>query len=153
MKFKCAGCEQERDFFKDFVFMTTSKEGKGPNLKFCRTCRTVRAGFPDIYWDGSPEENLKNDPITGKLPVFLSKGQKAAYLKERGMMEAGDRVHGAPVQVSANNPNPVFDSRNEVKMAMKKVMEMGKDQRHQSYLKLMKENRDKEKTRNGPPIY
>ena len=137
--FFCDGCEKEKDFYKEFVFMTTTKEGTGKNLRFCRNCRTVRVSFPDIYFDGKPEENLADDE-NGKPRVFASKGQKASYLKERGIMEAGDRVHGAPVQVSRNVPRGE-DSSNAAKMALKKVREMGKDVRRQAYLKIVKENR------------
>lgn len=139
MKFHCDGCDQEKDFQKDMVFMTTTKEGKGPNLRFCRTCRTVRVSFPDVYFDGKPEENLADDPRTGKPRIFGSRGEKLAYLKSKGIMEAGDNYHGAPIQFSQNQNRKVVDSKTEVQLALKRVKEMGKDQRHQEYLKIVKE--------------
>jgi len=89
-----------------------------------------------VYWDGKPEENLADDPVTGQPPVFFSKGHKAAYLKSRGIVEAGDRVHGAPAMTSTP---PKLDSRHEVRMALKKVSEMGRDVRRQEYLRIIKE--------------
>jgi hypothetical protein len=145
MNFLCNGCEKNKNFEKEFVFMTTTKEGKGENLKFCRTCRTVRVSFPDIYFDGKPEENLANDPLTDKPRVFISKGQKATYLKERGIMEAGDAHHGAPIQIHQNQ-NKKINTRHEVQMALKKVKEMGRDVRRQAYLKVIKEGRIYEQT-------
>lgn len=139
LTFLCDGCETQKNFAKDFVFMTTTKEGKGPNLRFCRTCRTVRVSFPDVYFDGKPEENLADDPVTGRPRIFASKGEKAAYLRSKGIMEAGDNYHGAPTELYKNQLRKAVDGRHEVQMALKKVKEMGKDQRHQEYLRIVKE--------------
>lgn len=95
-----------------------------------------------MFWDGKPEENLADDPVTGKPRVFFSKAEKAAYLKERGLREAGDRLHGAPAELWRNqNQIPKTDTRHEVKMALKKVQEMGRDRRRQEYLRIQKEGR------------
>jgi hypothetical protein len=93
-----------------------------------------------VYWDGKPEENLADGP-DGKPMVFLSRGQKAAYLKAKGLQEAGDRYHGAPISFHRNQERKVVDSRHEVRMALKKVQGMGRDNRRQQYLKILKERR------------
>ena len=108
--------------------------------RYCRLCQSPKAAVPDVYFDGKPEINLADDPTTGKPRVFSSRGEKAAYLKERGICEAGDKVRGAPVMLHKEKP-PKLDSRHEVQMALKRVKEMGRDVRRQEYLKIQKEGR------------
>jgi hypothetical protein len=135
--FFCNSCERERDFDSEYSTLIVCIDGKTVK-RYCRECRRPTSGTPDVYFDGKPEENLKNDPATGKPPVFLSKGAKAAYLKERGMREAGDRVHGAPIMIHMEQ-NKKIDTRHEVQMALKHVKEMGQDVRRQEYLRITKE--------------
>src|SRR3990167_10156425 len=133
LKFICNSCEKELDFEKlSFSIISTNNDYK----RFCRDCRTGKSTAHDVFWDGKPEENLADDPITGKPRVFSSKGEKAAYLKEKGLVEAGDRVHGAPLEAHKNQEIKRNDSRHEVKMALKKIKEMGIDVRRQEYLKI-----------------
>jgi len=134
MTFFCNGCEKELPF-KDLVFsVITDKEGI---KRYCRECRSPKSVVHDVYWDGKPEENLADDPRTGRPIVFSSKGEKAAYLRQRGIVEAGDRVHGAPVSLSSHNPK--LDSRDAVKKALAHVKRMGIDNRRQEYLRIKKE--------------
>lgn len=136
MTFFCDTCEKDRDFDSEYgLFIATSKK---EIKRICRLCRSPKVFYPDIYFDGKPEENLADDPATGRARVFFSKGEKASYLKERGLMEAGDRVHGAPVMASQSQA-PKLDSRHEVQMALKKVREMGQDVRRQELLRIRKE--------------
>lgn len=100
--------------------------------------------MPDVYFDGKPEENLADDPATGRPRMFGSRGEKAAYLKSRGLMEAGDTVHGAPVEVHRNQERRI-DTRHEVQMALKKVRDMGRDNRRQEYLRITKEGQNRAK--------
>lgn len=141
MSFFCVSCSNNKDE-QDFAFLLIEKWGQGIK-KYCRECRggTHSAGIPDVYWDGKPEQNLANDPHTDQARVFFSKGHKAEYLKSRGLMEAGDRYHGAPVQFSQNQ-NRRVDGKVEVQKALHMVKQMGKDNRRQAYLKIMKERRD-----------
>lgn len=135
MIFLCNGCDKKKDFACLKMIIANHELKKLTRL--CGDCRRGNIFSPDIFWDGKPEENLADDPITGKPRVFISKGQKSAYLKERGLQEAGDRVHGAPVSFVGKSPK--VDSHHEVMMALKKVKEMGKDVRHQEYLRVVKE--------------
>lgn len=135
MTFDCFGCNQSRDFDKDFSILII--DVKKNSKRFCKECRSPRNFVPDVYFDGKPEENLADDPNTGKPRVFLSKGQKASYLKERGLMEAGDKVHGAPYSFSQNQNRVVVDSKDEVFKSIKKVREMGRDARRREYLKIV----------------
>lgn len=80
---------------------------------------------------------MADDPVTGKPRVFLSKGHKARYLRERGIMEAGDKVRGA--FAAAVDQPPRQDSRTLVREAMQKVKGMGRDYRRQEYLRIVKE--------------
>lgn len=138
MIFFCNGCEKDRDFDRDYgVLIITVRDGI---KRICRFCQRPKAFVPDVFWDGKPEENLANDPVTGKPRVFSSAGEKSTYLKERGLMEAGDRVHGAPVMFHQQQPKKP-DTRHEVKLALKKVREMGIDNRRQEYLRITKEGR------------
>lgn len=138
MMFFCSGCQKDRDFETEFAILIIQKWGDGI-IRFCRECRSPRSAVPDVYWDGKPEGNLADDPVTGQPRVFLSRGQKAAYLKERGLMEAGDRVHGAPVMFHKEQVAPRKDTRHEVRMALKRVREMGRDVRRQQYLRIVRE--------------
>lgn len=138
MNFTCSQCDQRRDFFLDYGICVISAKKEFRHI--CRLCRKPRGGVPDVYWDGKPEEGLADDPVTGKPRVFGSKGEKAAYLKERGLQEAGDRMNGAPPSILSQAPQRT-DSRHEVRMALKKVREMGRDVRRQEYLRITKEGR------------
>lgn len=135
LNFHCNSCDLDRDFSSQFSILIIEKWGHGIK-RFCKDCRKPKAGLPDVFFDGKPEENLADDPHTGKPRVFSSKGEKAAYLKERGIREAGDRYHGAPF---ASGNKPSVDSKHAVKMALKQVREMGADVRRQAYLKVVKE--------------
>lgn len=135
MRFICNGCDKEQTNFARGVISAKGAE----YMRFCSSCIKPRVGVPDVYWDGKPEENLADDPATGKPRVFASPGEKASYLKSRGIMEAGDRVHGAPPETWKNGTQRT-NSRHEVQMALKKVREMGRDNRRQEFLKITKEN-------------
>lgn len=138
MIFRCDSCFEERNFETQYGIGVICSDGK-IYKRICRICRAPRVYVPDVYWDGKPEENLANDSITGQPRVFSCKSEKAAYLKERGLMEAGDKVHGAPVQLHQNQ-NRKQDTRPQVQEALRKVMQMSPDYRHQEYLRIMKNN-------------
>jgi hypothetical protein len=55
-------------------------------------------------------------------------------------MEAGDKHHGAPMSFINNDSRGTFDSKHEVRMALKKVKEMGQIRRREEFLKIRKEN-------------
>jgi len=106
-------------------------------IQICNYCADFgSSSVYDVYWDGKPEINLADDEKTGNPRVFSSKKEKYFYLKEKGLVEAGDRVHGAPVSHSKEVAN--LDSRHEVKKVLKFLKEMGIDQRRQEYLKVIK---------------
>ena len=141
MNFFCNACEKDRDFDTEYSLLIICVDGKTVK-RYCRECRSPKAVPPDVYWDGKPEHNLADDPMTGRPRVFMSKGQKAAYLKERGIMEAGDRVHGAPIMAHKEQERkPV--SRADVQESLRKVRQMGKDVRRQEYLRIQKEARER----------
>lgn len=138
MTFLCNGCEKEIFYGPDYGIMIITIHDE--IFRYCRSCRTPKANVPDVYWDGKPEINLADDPNTGKPRIFSSKAEKAEYLKEHGLIEAGDRKHGAPLSM-IQEQNQKFDSREEVRKALQKVKSMGRDVRRQEYLKLTKEGR------------
>ena len=134
MNFKCDGCLKDQSYSElGVTIITVYNEYK----RFCRSCRSPKSVAYDIFWDGKPEENLADDPQTGQPPVFFSKGQKAAYLREKGICEAGDRVHGAPVTLVGQKHK--VDSRPQVREALHKVKQMGVDARHREYNRIIKE--------------
>lgn len=135
--FHCNGCDTERDFETEYgvLIITINKELN----RYCKLCRSPRASVPDVFWDGKPEENLADDPRTGKPPVFLSKGHKASYLKERNLQEAGDSVHGAPLSFARMAPTPKVNSREAVLSALKRARGLSHDVRHREYMKIKKE--------------
>ena len=107
----------------------------------CDQCGASEIWFPDVFWDGKPEENLADGP-DGKPRVFLSRGQKAQYLRERGIYEAGDKFHGAPFTSVTREDPRVKQYRNAaaVAEARRKVESMGKDVRRQALLKVIKDS-------------
>lgn len=128
---KCGYCGNENAYRMRF-----SADGES-----CDQCGAAgSSAVYDVYWDGKPEQGLADDPVTGKPRIFSSKGEKAAYLRSRGLQEAGDTYHGAPLQIHKNQERR-SDSRHEVMMALKKVREMGQDVRRQEYLKIVKGRR------------
>lgn len=135
MNFFCNGCCVEKDFAECRIWVAPDK---GEIQRFCKDCKNGSATVHDVYFDGKPEENLADDPITGRPRVFSGRSEKAYYLKERGLREAGDRVHGAPVVIHQNQ-NRRVDTKVEVQKALRQVKEMGQDVRRQAYLKVMKE--------------
>lgn len=72
-----------------------------PLQRFCKDCVSgVGKGAPDVYYGkeyGSGiafEENIA-DPKTGKPIPFYDKASKLAAMRQAGVVEAGDRKHGA----------------------------------------------------------
>ena len=90
----------------------------------------------DVYWDGKPEHGLADDPATGKPRVFTSKAEKAMYLREKGLVEMGDRVKGAHLGVAGRRQKP--DSRETVREALNEVRSWGREYRHQKFLEVIK---------------
>jgi hypothetical protein len=64
----------------------------------CRNCRKGSTAVPDVYYGyGSgihSEENIA-DPKTGEPIPFWDKTSKREAMRRAGVMECGDRVHGA----------------------------------------------------------
>lgn len=138
MTFNCDSCGQERDFYLDYGISIVNSE-KHTFIRICRLCRRPKGAVPDVYWDGKPEINLADDPLTGRPRTFSSKGEKSAYLRDRGLQEAGDSYHGAPV--SSLNTRAKPDGRALAMEALRKVKQMGRDNRRQEYLRIIKEGR------------
>lgn len=137
---KCGGCGAVNPLN---WASSTAKNEDGSYVEWCGICSEDSVcGVPDVYWDGKPEENLA-DGADGKPQVFLSRGQKARYLKERGLYEAGDRFHGAPfTSVSKEDPRTrQCRNANLVAEARRKVESMGKDVRRQAILKVIHDAR------------
>lgn len=122
---------------------STARNEDGSYAEWCGGCSGGSfAALPDVYWDGKPEENLADGP-DGKPITFISRGQKAKYLAERGICEAGDRFHGAPYTSVRKEDASSRRSRmaHEVAEARRKVESMGRDARRQAILKVIKEAR------------
>jgi len=132
----CNGCKKNVDFRDIKRWVAPAKEHV--LLRFCRSCISGTVTIHDVFWDGKPEEGLADDPATGKPRVFSSKFEKSAYLKARGLQEAGDTVHGAPYMFHKNQDIKT-DPKHEVQMALKKVREMGRDNRRQEFLRIQKQ--------------
>lgn len=111
--------------------------------------------LPDLYLvPGQPEDNLPDDPCTGRAPIFETKRQMAAYLKKHHLIQVRDRDHGAfsmPTMIhqtkkrSAARPIANFQSVDrttpswhESRMLVKHFRDMGIDQRRQAYWKAVK---------------
>lgn len=115
-----------------------NKNGQREYYEYCNVCGDAGPVYvPDVFWNGKPEENLA-DGDDGKPRVFLSKGQKAMYLREKGIREAGDKFHGAPNTVIVSDDKGARKLRNkeEVIAARRKVESMSRDYRHNEFMRL-----------------
>lgn len=132
---RCDGCGNEKAYRTFTRWDKYLKE----KIETCDRCGEVASvGVPDVYWDGKPEHGLADDPLTGKPRVFSSRQEKAAYLKERGLSEAGDRVRGA--YVTPGSAQGVDRRDPEIaRRALHQVGQMGADVRRQEYYRILKE--------------
>lgn len=135
MNFYCDGCDRIAPHI-DLKRCVITAESEPKLLRFCRFCCDAKASVPDVFFDGKPEINLADGP-DGKPITFSSKHEKARYLKERGIMEAGDKVRGSYPSV-ANNPQRV-DMKDAARKALARVRQMGQDVRRQEFLRIKKE--------------
>lgn len=119
----------------------------GSGYEFCNNCEskplTSNNLEPDVYFKpGVPEENLPDDPRTGKAPVFYSKREMADYLKKHKLVQIRDKHHGAYSVPESSTGNKGVDrtskSWHESRMQIKHIREMGIDVRRQAYLKAAK---------------
>lgn len=123
----CGGCGNTKAFRT-----RTFQDG----TEFCDRCGQVGTPWvPDVYWDGKPEINLPDGP-DGKPRVFGSKVEKAVFLKQHGLVEAGDKIRGG-YGVS----RPIEQKSDSALRALQKVKEMGKDVRRQEYLRILHERK------------
>ena len=123
---------------------STAKNEDGSYVEWCGVCSGGSfVSVPDVFWDGRPEENLADGP-DGKPITFISRGQKAAYLKEKGLYEAGDKFHGAPFTSIMKEDASTRKRRGlaEVAEARRKVQQMGQDVRRQAILKVIHDARN-----------
>lgn len=109
---------------------------------YCDRCGyTGTFNLPDVYVDGKPEENLPDDPRTGKPPVFTSRSDKALFLKTHKLIECRGREHGGPAIPATEPAYNKEAAREEARAAISHVQKMGKDYRRQEYLRIVKERR------------
>lgn len=133
---QCNGCGKigERGWWQ-----STERFPDGRYVEGCQGCSSSYVPTTyDVFWDGKPEHGLADDPATGRPRVFGSKAEKAAYLKARGLTEAGDRHHGAPASVLNQQQRP--ETNAAAMQALKMVREMGADRRRQEFNRIMKES-------------
>lgn len=68
----------------------------GQSVETCNFCGSFSTTYiPDVYWPGHSHTNPN---ITDRMgnPIYLeSRQHKARVMKEQGLSEAGDRVHGS----------------------------------------------------------
>ena len=78
------------------------------------------------------EHGLPDDPKTGKPLVFSSKGEKARYLRANNLVEAGDRMGGAPATI-LRDQGPKENNREIALKALAHVKQMGQDRRREEF--------------------
>jgi len=90
MALDCDGCGNEK---AASLFISYGKEGR---ICICDRCgHTGIASSPDVYWPGHTYESQNITDRMGKPIPLTSKRQKAKIMKEMGLKEVGDRVHGS----------------------------------------------------------
>lgn len=90
----CSGCGNENARRVRIVY------DEDDRIETCEDCgRLTSLYYPDVYFPGEPymDPNLVR-PTDVHSPdgiLVRSKRHKAALLREQGLVERGDRVHGA----------------------------------------------------------
>lgn len=126
---ECGNCGNQK------AYRTISGNG----WESCDRCGEVPSvGLADVFWDGKEEHGLADDQKTGRPRVFGSRGEKAAYLRSRGLSEAGDKFHGAPPSAASAESR---QSGLSAEQAVRLVRTMGVDVRRREFNRIMKENR------------
>jgi len=73
--------------------------GNGKARRYCSDCCSgATAATPDVYYgygSGTHSEENIADPKTGKPIPFSSRREKAWAMKQAGVQELGDRIHGS----------------------------------------------------------
>lgn len=129
---ECSGCGNKKAY----------KTYSGDGWEVCNECGSPPTVLqPDVYWDGKPEHGLPDDQKTGKPMVFGSKLEKAIYLKQNHLREAGDRVKGSKIHhTRGEHSADSVKSRDAVMSALAHVKNMGADYRRQEYLRITRES-------------
>jgi hypothetical protein len=142
----CSGCGSSTATGLRAGFYKNEK-GEREYFEVCNACGGIgNAYVADVFWDGSPEHGLADDPKTGQPRVFGSKSEKARYLKENFLEEAGDKIHGAPPSILREQGRRE-DPKASALAALKQVREMGFDQRRRALNKILVEARKREEHR------
>lgn len=134
MNWTCTGCGNPKPY----------KTISGQGWEICDKCGDMPgAAIPDVYWDGTPEHGLADDPKTGKPMVFSSKMEKARYLRDHNLVEAGDRIRGSSPSImrEMSGVREEYSARQSVEKALAHVRSMGADYRRQEYLRIKNGNR------------
>lgn len=112
-----------------------------PGEWVCDLCSDVPAPtIPDVYWgNGRIIENLVDE--RGQPIRFMSKGHKAAVLKEKGLSEIGDKIHGSP-WVTGHAPTQ-HNAREEIRKAVAQVRNMTPGERRNRMHKIIAQERQR----------
>ena len=131
----CGGCGNQN------AFRTVC----GAGWEVCDQCGETGSNLePDVYVrPGVPEENLPDDPRTGKPPVFYSKREMSNFLREHRLVQVRDREHGGVSMPGSIDAKRQAVDRNSAswhkqRMTVKMIREMGIDVRRQAALKAAK---------------
>lgn len=93
--YKCSSCGLEG--FDNIVRFVTTLAGE--EFYYCRDCRSGKSvGVKDVwygYGSGTHTEENICDPETGKPIPFSSRQGKWEAMQKAGVVEAGDKFHGA----------------------------------------------------------
>lgn len=94
----CSACGNK----SAYRIVTAYHEGK--LLDSCDRCGNHEATtIHDVYWPGHPHYNSQLVDKFGRPILITSKAHKARILKEKGLIEAGDTVRGAPAGSGLGN--------------------------------------------------
>lgn len=116
----CNGCGNDSASRVRVGFWETEDKNR-EQYEYCNRCGEVgSANLPDVFFDGKPCQNLCG--ADGRPMEFTSKGHKAKYLKEHNLSEAGDKIHGAPIDYTKrlHKQQSRESIRSEIKDAIQK---------------------------------
>jgi hypothetical protein len=135
---ECDGCGNKASIAIRAGFFKNER-GEREYYQTCDRCGDVNfgCGLVDVYWDGTEEHGLPDNPKTGKPYVFSSKKEKARFLKENHLRESGDRIHGSMIHSTRENVSCETND-DSVKEAIAHVRQMGHDVRRQEFMRIIK---------------
>lgn len=134
----CNNCGNTKAY-RQVCWHEDDEKGNRVYREVCDRCGSAGSvSVSDVYWDGKPEVNLADDPATGRPRVFGSRGEKARYLKDHGLMQVDGRNHGG-LGYGSSSTVPK-DWKPVIRETIRNVQNMGRDVKRSLIWKMLKKS-------------